>query len=270
MTPLELAWPQTPGSVLLWAELTLVWVLANYGPVRDPVGRQEVAALDGTGLRAWRKRVAARSILGAGVVLFLVGPGLPAAVLSAVFLGLALLLPELRHQCIRRVREGRRWELRAEYELAVNALFLLAAAVVVGGRNLGPALLDGGTLPFAREGATTGLLVGAAAVFLVRGGTHVVRGVLEKGEIFPAEIGSMESTLRHGLTIGNLERFLVFVFVLLDSFAAVGFVLAAKGLVRAVDWEGRESVEYFLVGTFASVALALVVGLLVRAAVSGI
>lgn len=269
MTPLEPGWPQTPASVLLWAELVLVWVLANYGPVRDPVGRQEVAALDAAGQRAWRKRVAARSILGAGVVLFLVGPGLPAAVLSTAFLGLALLLPELRHQCIRRVREGRRWDLRAEYELAVNALFLLAAAVVVGGRNLGPALVGAGALPFSREGTTAGLLVASAAVFLVRGGTQVVRGVLEKGEILPADVVSMESTLRHGLTIGNLERFLVFVLVLLDSFAAVGFVLAAKGLVRAVDWEGRESVEYFLVGTFASVALALTVGLLVRAGLPG-
>ena len=268
MTPVELAWPQTPASVLLWGEVTLVWVLANYGPVRDPVGRQEVSALDSSGLRAWRKRVAARSILGAGAVLFLVGPGFPAALLSTAFLALALLLPELRHQCIRRVREGRWWELRAEYEIALNALFLVVVAGVAGGRNLRPTL-DPSALPGSAEVLTAGALVAAAVVFLVRGGTHVVRGILEKGDTFPAGTGSMESTLRHGLTIGNLERFLVFVFVLLDSFAAVGFVLAAKGLVRAVDWEGRESVEYFLVGTFASVTVALAVGLLVRAALPG-
>lgn len=268
MTPLELSWPQTPGSFLLWTGLALVWVLANYGPVRDPVGRKEVAAQGEDELRTWRQRVAARSILGAGAVLFLVGPGLPAAVLSTVFLALALMLPELRRQCIRRVREGRGWELRAEYELAVNALFLLTAAIVIGGRNLRPSV-DPAVLPGAPEALAGGILVLAAAVFLVRGGTHVVRGVLEKDDTFPAGAGSVESTLRHGLTIGNLERFLIFVFVLLESFAAVGFVLAAKGLVRAVDWEGRESVEYFLVGTFASVTVALVVGLLVRAAVIG-
>lgn len=269
MTPLELSWPQTPASVLLWAELTLVWTLANYGPIRDPVGRQEVAAQGEAELRAWRRRVAARSVLGAGAVLFLVGPGLPAAVLSTLFLALALLLPELRRQCVRRLQQGRWWELRAEYELAINALFLLAAAGVVGGRNLRPTP-DPAALPGSAEALAAGALVAAAVVFLVRGGTHVVRGVLEKADTFPAGSGSIESTLRNGLTIGNLERFLVFVLVLLDSFAAVGFVLAAKGLVRAVDWEGRESVEYFLVGTFASVALALVVGLLVRAALPGI
>lgn len=266
MTPLELSWPQTPASLLLWSGLVLVWVLVNYGPVRDPVGRQGVAGQGGAALRAWRRRVAARSILGAGAVLFLVGPGLPAAVLSTLFLALALLLPELRRQCIRRVPEGRWWELRAEYELAANALFLLAAAALVGGRNLRPPV-DPTALPGPAEALAAVALLAAAVVFLVRGGTQVVRGVLEKADTFPGGTGSMESSMRHGLTIGNLERFLVFVLVLLDSLAAVGFVLAAKGLVRAVDWEGRESVEYFLVGTLASVALALVVGLLVRVAV---
>ena len=266
MTPLELSLPQTPASLLLWAEIVLAWMLTSYGPVRDPVGHQEVMALDDGGLRRWRRRVAARSMVGAGVVLFLVGPGLPAAVLSTVFLGLALLLPELRRLCTRRAQEGRWWELRAEYELTINAILLATTAAVVGGRNLRPAL-DPAALFSASHGRLAELLlVAAAVVFLVRGGTHVVRGILEKGDTLPAGTGSLASTLRHGLTIGNLERFLVFVFVLLDSFAAVGFVLAAKGLVRAVDWEGRESVEYFLVGTFASMSLALVVALLVRAA----
>lgn len=265
MTGIELSWPETPGSLLLWTELTLVWVLANYGPVRDPVGRQEVVSMGPDRLREWRRRVGARAILGGGGVLLLVGPGLSAVVLSTVFLALALLLPELRQQCIRRVREGRPWELRSEYELAVNVLFLVVAGGIVGGRNLRPTL-DAAIVPFPAGELASGLLVVSAVVFLVRGGTHVVRGVLEKSDVLPVGTGSMESTLRHGLTIGNLERFLIFVFVLLHSFAAVGFVLAAKGLVRAVDWEGREGVEYFLVGTFASTALALVVGLLVRRA----
>lgn len=269
MSPLELSWPRTPASLLLWSQLLLLWVLVNYGPVRDPVGRREVMALGRDGLRAWRRRVGARSILGAGAALFLVGPGVPGAVVSTLLLALSLLLPELRQQCIRRVREGRGWQLRSEYELAVNAVFLGGAAAVIGGRNLRPAL-DPAALALPAETLTAGILVVAAVVFLVRGGTHVVRGVLEKADTFPADTEHVESTLRHGLTIGNLERFLVFVFVLLQSFAAVGFVLAAKGLVRAVDWEGRESVEYFLVGTFASVSLALVVGLLVRGALRGL
>lgn len=269
MTGLGAGWPSTPASLLLWSGLLLVWMLTNYGPVRDPVGRREVIALDRDGLNAWRRRVAARSVAGAGAAFYLVGPGLPAAVLSTTFLALALLLPELRRQCIRRVREGRVWELRAEYELAVNALFLLVAAAAVGGRNLRPAL-DPALIPGTPRSLAGGTVVAAAVVFLVRGGTHVVRGVLEKSDVFPGGGESRESTLRHGLTIGNLERFLVFVLVLLDSLAAVGFVLAAKGLVRAVDWEGREKVEYFLVGTFASVSLALVVGVLVRAVVRGV
>lgn len=267
MSAVELAWPRSPESLLLWSQLVFVWTVTNYGPVRDPVGREEVLDMAPAHARSWHRRVGGRAVAGTVGLFLLAGPGLTATVTSSLFLGLSLLLPELRRQCTLRVRDGRGWELRAEYEIAVNALFLAGAALLVGGRNLTP-VLGAEAASFSTRTATTGLLVASALVFLVRGGTHVVRGVLEKGDTLPAGTGSLESTLRHGLTIGNLERLLIFTFVMVDSWAAVGFVVAAKGLVRAVDWEGRESVEYFLIGTFASTALAVVTGLLVRGLVS--
>lgn len=50
----------------------------------------------------------------------------------------------------------------------------------------------------------------------------------------------------------------------LGEFGALGLVIAAEGLVRAVEWRDREMLEYFLVGTLASVSLALAAGLAVR------
>lgn len=266
MSAVELAWPCSPESLHLWSQLVFVWAVTNYGPIRDPVGRQEVLAMDPGETRRWQRRVGGRAVAGAVGLFLLVGPGLTATLVSSLFLALSLFLPELRRQCTIRVRDARVWELRAEYEISANAVFTAVSALLVGGRNLTPVLeADVASLPTGA--ATTVLVVASALVFLVRGGTHVVRGVLEKGDTLPAGTGSLESTLRHGLTIGNLERFLIFVFVTVGSWAAVGFVVAAKGIVRAVDWEGRESVEYFLIGTFASTALAIVTGLLVHALV---
>lgn len=99
-------------------------------------------------------------------------------------------------------------------------------------------------------------------IFLLRGGTHVVRGVLEKSNTLPSGTGAdVEGEVRHGLTIGNLERLLVFALAVVGAYGALALVVAVKGLVRALEWRNREMLEYFLVGTLASVTLALFVGL---------
>lgn len=71
------------------------------------------------------------------------------------------------------------------------------------------------------------------------------------------------------MTIGNIERLLILLFTLVGSYAAVGLVVAAKGIVRAVEWKDRAHVEYFLVGTLASTSLAVAVGIAMRALLSG-
>lgn len=73
----------------------------------------------------------------------------------------------------------------------------------------------------------------------------------------------MEELYRAGRTIGNLERMLVLTLVLAGELSAVGFVVAAKSIVR---WEmTRSRAEYFLIGTLASVGTAVATGLLARA-----
>jgi hypothetical protein len=72
---------------------------------------------------------------------------------------------------------------------------------------------------------------------------------------------------RRGRLIGNIERLVVGLLAALGSYPAIAFVLTAKGLVRAKEFEDRDYAEYFLVGTLASCALALSLGIAFRAIV---
>jgi hypothetical protein len=64
--------------------------------------------------------------------------------------------------------------------------------------------------------------------------------------------------------IGHLERAILILLVIEGSYEGLGFLIAAKGLIRARELETREVAEYFLVGTLASVVCALVVGIGLR------
>jgi hypothetical protein len=75
---------------------------------------------------------------------------------------------------------------------------------------------------------------------------------------------------RVGATIGILERILIVVFVLTGSEAAIGFVVAAKTLARFRLLDDRDFAEYYLLGTLASVAVAIVTALVGRAALTAL
>jgi hypothetical protein len=74
------------------------------------------------------------------------------------------------------------------------------------------------------------------------------------------------SPARIGATIGVLERLLIVAFVLTGAQAAIGLVVAAKTLARFKQLDDRQFAEYYLLGTLASVSVALGTGLLAVAA----
>ena len=80
--------------------------------------------------------------------------------------------------------------------------------------------------------------------------------------------GGRASPSQIGATIGVLERLLIVTFVLTGSTAAVGFVVGAKTLARFRQLDDRDFAEYYLLGTLASVAVALGSGLLAAAALA--
>lgn len=67
-----------------------------------------------------------------------------------------------------------------------------------------------------------------------------------------------------GRIIGMLERIFVFIFVLLNQYAAVGFILAAKGVTRFQDFKNRTFAEYVLIGTLFSTLLAMTTAFVIQ------
>jgi hypothetical protein len=123
------------------------------------------------------------------------------------------------------------------------------------------------------------LLVSLGYLFLIDGGTRIVRGILAKFPgVFDRAMASLGSKVRKntraehidterenaGEWIGILERLVVLTFVFTDSFAAIAFALTAKSIARFKELENKDFAEYYLLGTSASVAIALMVGMIIR------
>jgi hypothetical protein len=68
-----------------------------------------------------------------------------------------------------------------------------------------------------------------------------------------------------GERIGQLERFLVYVLILIGEPNAIGFLIAAKSILRFGELkEDRRDAEYVIIGTMWSLVCALLVSLAVR------
>jgi hypothetical protein len=115
------------------------------------------------------------------------------------------------------------------------------------------------------------LLITACYLFMIDGGTRIVKGILEK---FPSLYERALESIRSdppavpvenaGEWIGVLERLLALTFVLTGSYSAIAFALAAKSIARFKELENKDFAEYYLLGTSASLVSAVVVGVLVK------
>jgi hypothetical protein len=71
-----------------------------------------------------------------------------------------------------------------------------------------------------------------------------------------------------GKWIGVFERVLVLTFVINNHFEGIGFLIAAKSILRFNDIKGdnmRKEAEYILIGTLMSFASSIIIGILVSA-----
>ena len=138
------------------------------------------------------------------------------------------------------------WDRAIVARTALVAVVLLNLAIV----NVRAAALFVATLVHPRE-VVTGHEIDARPV---------------EGADPPAVPARLRSPARIGATIGVLERVLIVTFVLTGAQAAIGFVVAAKTLARFKQLDDRDFAEYYLLGTLASVSVALGTGLLGQAA----
>jgi hypothetical protein len=108
------------------------------------------------------------------------------------------------------------------------------------------------------------LLGYAAAVF--GGGLFVeaaMRQILRPEDEQAVNEFRRRGLLEGGKVIGWLERFLTLTFVLAGSHAAIGLVLAAKGVIRFGEIKEpheQKVAEYVLIGTMLSLSWAVAVG----------
>ena len=71
-----------------------------------------------------------------------------------------------------------------------------------------------------------------------------------------------EELLNAGRLIGILERILVLTFMILNQFEAIGFLIAAKSILRYNDSDTIKT-EYVLIGTMSSYMIAIFFGILI-------
>lgn len=99
------------------------------------------------------------------------------------------------------------------------------------------------------------VLNGKPANILIK---HLLRAYSVKD---PRESDKSDECIRSGKLIGNLERWLIMIFMLCEQYEAIGFLIAAKSIIRYKDGDTSRT-EYVLAGTLISVFIAVVSGLM--------
>ena len=249
-----------PGQLLFIAVSLLFWSIANYGVIADLLP-DDLARSPSFAFR-WRAIVFARA-LAAGIAVLLVGRYRAAWPIALIISASGIALPILR----RRVRLAR----TAEVEVA--SVVLTWSAVVFVSIHRGVSVAWSMLSPsFPENHVASVCLISAVVLFSFRGGTYIVRGLLEKcGSVITAVGATSQATeIQRGRWIGNLERALLLAIIADGSYPAIAFLIAAKGLIRSKELENRDFAEYFLVGTLASIAVALAAGILIRAIITAL
>ncbi|MEX2177774.1 MAG: hypothetical protein WD801_03630 [Gemmatimonadaceae bacterium] len=256
---MTIAWPVTGAALLSWAQLLVAWVFSLYymPPTWSTWSRLKLPSHTN-----WLGHAIPKIVMLIVVPVIVLGR-LPARALLIALTGvlLALVLSWARE------RGADAWKTRgAELELGTTAAYVGLSAVLLGNVAVRP-LVAPVSLPLSDGRVAALVLCAAITLFVIRGGTQVVRATLTKAGSLPRAQQQQqvdEAEYNRGRLIGVIERLLLSWLVAGGSYAAMGFIIAAKGLIRSKDLESRDFAEYFLVGTLASTAVALVAGGLLR------
>ncbi len=103
------------------------------------------------------------------------------------------------------------------------------------------------------------LIYMSAVVFLTRGANIFIKLLFEK--VKKAKNKKIDKT---GRLIGNLERLLIFIMILSNQWAAIGFIITAKSIARFENIkEKKQFAEYYIIGTLSSTLIAILTGMFV-------
>ncbi|HAH11384.1 MAG TPA: DUF3307 domain-containing protein [Alphaproteobacteria bacterium] len=126
-------------------------------------------------------------------------------------------------------------------------------------------------LPYAhsvvvKENYLKALILIAGTIATLRTGGIVI-GLFTRTINFQGNAGGLEEG---GAYIGLFERMLVLMFVLMGHPEGIGFLIAAKSILRFQAADERKMSEYIIIGTLASFAWAIASSLLTKAALDAV
>lgn len=106
-------------------------------------------------------------------------------------------------------------------------------------------------------------MVAIAVILCNKPSNILIKGILESHKVVPLKSGkedlSEEKLLHAGKMIGTLERWLILVFLLIGKYEVIGFLIAAKSIIRFGE-QDKSRTEYFIAGTLLSIFMAIVIG----------
>ncbi|GAB3428961.1 DUF3307 domain-containing protein [Niabella aquatica] len=111
------------------------------------------------------------------------------------------------------------------------------------------------------------LLLLCCIIAVTYGAAIVMRLIMNYWKL--KEDNNEDSLQLAGKYIGMTERLLVFLFVILNQWSAIGFLIAAKSILRFSDLsraKDRKLTEYIIIGTLLSICIAIMTGLIYQKA----
>ena len=156
------------------------------------------------------------------------------------------------------------WLFLTDQALHVAVIVAAWLWIISGWQRLGQLLAA--TLPDYR------ILIRILAYVVAAGPvSYLIRFLTDK---WATELEENEVGLKNaGMWIGFLERTLIITFVFINQFSAIGFLVAAKSILRLIDkppstilenksaFNARKHTEYVVIGTFLSFTSALLIAL---------
>ena len=109
-----------------------------------------------------------------------------------------------------------------------------------------------------------GEAIALAAIICWRPENILIRSILQYKQVY---IPSEPISFLAGQLIGILERWLILVFILIGHYEVIGFLIAAKSIIRFGE-KDHDKTEYFLAGTLLSIAIAVGCGLMVKSLIA--
>ena len=237
----------------------LIWIAANYTYPADITSEFLDGKKKNPSAKGWRLWVFLRSLVAAVLIGWI---GARSLALGLWTITAATSLPLIRSRVSPK--------LLAETEILGNICFGAGLALIAHLTKFSPTIALSSEMLSRQVSAI--LLILSINLFILRGGTYIVRGILEKGRILPVRLDNRIQVdieeYNRGRIIGNIERLILTTFVSINAYSSLAFLMAAKGLFRAKDLEKKEFSEYFLTGTLVSSMVAIAAGLLVQLVVN--